>query len=375
MFAMKNQKKTIKKTAEQVLKLARRKPIAEPPIDVDCGLSTGSTLLNLACSNSPEIGFLPGRYYFLVGDSASGKTFLSLTCFAEACINPVFDEYRLIYDDVEGGNLFDIRKLFGKRVAKRLEPPRIVDGEPVYSDTIEEFYYHIDDQIKEGRPFIYVLDSMDGLSSEQEVEKFQETKDADRKGRQVAGSYGDGKAKMNSARLRQLLSPLRQSGSILIVINQTRDNLGFGFEKKTRSGGHALRFYASLEMWSSIRARWTKTINGKKRQVGVIAQVQIKKNRLTGSGHTIELPIHHTYGIDDIGSCIKFLLEEGRWKKSGAKILPDGLVDKSFDGMTERRLIRHIEENHLEDDLRDLVGEQWMSIESSMDLGRKPRYE
>jgi len=61
-------------------------------------LSTGSTLLNLACTGKPYYGFAKGHYYFIVGDSVSGKTFLSLTCLAEASINPNFDNYRFIYD-------------------------------------------------------------------------------------------------------------------------------------------------------------------------------------------------------------------------------------------------------------------------------------
>ena len=39
-------------------------------------LSTGSTLLNLACTGKPYRGFAKGKYYFIVGDSSSGKTFL-----------------------------------------------------------------------------------------------------------------------------------------------------------------------------------------------------------------------------------------------------------------------------------------------------------
>ena len=68
-------------------------------------LSTGSTLLNLACSENPFGGFLKGKYYLLVGDSDSGKTFLSMSCFAEAMIQKPFKNYRLIYDYVEDGML------------------------------------------------------------------------------------------------------------------------------------------------------------------------------------------------------------------------------------------------------------------------------
>jgi len=334
-------------------------------------VSTGSTLLNLACTGKPFCGFAKGKYYFLVGDSASGKTFLSLTCLAEASINPNFKNYRFIYDNNEDGALMDVQKFFGQGVSDRLEPPSIDDGEPGYSSTIEEFYFHVSDAIEQEKPFIYILDSMDSLSSKDEISKFEETTDAYRRGRETTGSYGDGKAKKNSSNLRRLLTPLRKSGSILIIINQTRDNLGFGFEKKTRSGGKALRFYACLEMWSAIRSKIYKTIKGKKRQLGILCQVAIKKNRITGREREITVPIYHSFGIDDIGGCIDYLLGEGHWGIKGKVIVAP---EFEFKGMKEK-LIRHIEDNRLEKDLRSIVGDVWNEIEDACALKRKKRYE
>jgi len=335
-------------------------------------LSSGSTLLNLACSGNMRGCFVGGGYYFFVGDSASGKTFISLTCLAEASYNKDFNDHRFIYDNSEGGALMDIRKFFGKRVANKIEPPKFdEDGEPEYSSTIEEFYYAVDDAIRDGRPFIYILDSMDSLSSKDETEKFEETKTAHRKGKVTTGSYGDGKAKKNSANLRRLLKPLGKTDSILIIINQTRDNLGFGFEKKTRSGGHALRFYACVEIWSSIREKIKKTIKGKKRQLGIVANIQVKKNRLTGRERSVLVPIYHSYGIDNVGSCVDYLIEETYWKKKGNKI---SAPEFEFTG-TREKLIHTIEKNNLEKDLIDLVDEQWTAIEMASRIKRKIRYE
>jgi len=334
---------------------------------ITTGLSTGSTLLNLACTNNPNFGFFPGRYYFIVGDSHSGKTFLSMTCFAEAVKNPLYKEYRLIYDDVEGGNLFNVGKLFGKKVATKLESP-CKDGRN--SATIEEFYFNIDDAIKSGQKFIYVLDSMDCLSSESEAEKFEENKKAFRKGTQMTGSYGDGKAKKNSANLRRLITPLRDSGSILIVLNQTRDNIGFGFEKKTRSGGHALTFLATLEIWSSVRKRIKKTVNGKPRIQGTQIEVRVKKSRVTGLDSVVTFPIFPSYGIDDTLSCVQYLIEENHWKKSGAIINAEELNIKG----TGQKVVEFIEANNLENEIAELTGHVWKNIQGQIDLERKPRY-
>ena len=86
-------------------------------------LSTGSTLLNLALTGKPNCGFAKGHYYFIVGDSISGKTWLSLSCLAEASLNSSLKNYKFIYDNCEDGALMDIGKFFGKRVAQRMEAP------------------------------------------------------------------------------------------------------------------------------------------------------------------------------------------------------------------------------------------------------------
>jgi len=336
-------------------------------------LSTGSTLLNLACTGHPEHGFAKGHYFFLVGDSISGKTWLSLTCLAEASLNRNFDEYRFIYDNAEDGALMDIERFFGKRVAKKMEPPRGGAENPIYSDSIEDFYFHVDDAIKDGKPFIYILDSMDSLSSESEADKFDKTKKAYRDGKDLKGSYGDGKAKINSANIRRILSPLKKTGSILIIINQTRDNISaMPFQpKKTRSGGHALHFYACLEMWSSVVGKIEKTVKGKKRQLGVESKIKVKKNRITGRERSVTIPIYHSYGINDTESCIDYLLEEKYWRKRG-----DDVVASDFDFKgSKRKLIKYIEKKELEKDLHELVSDVWNEIEDLCKIKQKPRYD
>jgi len=359
----------IKKVANQITKTltkdTKKKKTGKPKTENI--LSSGSTLLNLACTNNPFGAFTKGKYTFLVGDSTSGKTFLSMTCFAEAVNNPSFKDYRLIYDNVEDGMMMDLEKLFGKKVADKVEPPGVEA-----SFSIEEFYYHLDDAVRKNKPFIYVLDSMDSLSSVAEVEKFEEHKTAHKKGTKAPGSYGDGKAKKNSEGLRKILKGLRETGSILIIICQTRDNLGFGFEKKSRAGGHALRFYATIEIWSSLLGAIKKTIRGKNRQIGVDVSLKIKKNRVTGELNQVKMSIYPTYGIDDIGSMIDYLVEEKHWSKNGTKIIAEEISDEN---MSREKLIQHVEEKGLYRRLQITTAKCWKEIRNSYDLGRKGRYE
>lgn len=334
-------------------------------------LSSGSTLLNLACTDNPFGAFMKGKYYYLVGDSASGKTFLCMTCFAEALLHPRFKDYRFIYDNVEDGMLLNLRKLFNAEVEKRVEAPASDEnGASVYSATIEDFYYNIDDAVKVGKPFLYVLDSMDGLSSEAAEEKFYEKKEAHRKGKEVAGSYGDGKAKKNSEYLRKIQKGLRHTGSILIVVSQTRDNLGMGFEKKTRSGGHALKFYATCEVWTSLKGTIKKNVQKKDRSIGVRVGLKVRKNRTTGWISNVETLIYPSYGIDDIGSCVDYLVSEGWWEKKKTRIKA-----KEFDIiMTREKLILHIEQNDLAHKLRKVTGRCWREIKKACALDRPGRY-
>lgn len=341
------------------------------------GLSTGSTLLNLACSGLPTIGFLRGGFYYFVGDSSSGKSFCVLTCLAEAANNPKYDNYQLIYDAPEDGAQMDFVRFFGNKMATRLQPPeKDEDSKPIYSSTLESFYFHTDTVLNKG-PAIYVLDSMDALTTMDDEDKFDEQKAAYEKGKETSGSYGTSKAKLNSGLLRVIFNRLRDTGSILLVISQTRDRIGFGaqFNPRTRSGGRALTFYAHLELWSSILEHLTVTHNTKEREQGIVCEVHIKKNRLTGRNRKVKIPIYHSYGIDDIGSCIDYLIEEKHWIKSnGGVIEAIGFDNKDLKGRKET-LVQKIQEGGLENQLREIVAKVWNSIEEAVSIERKPRYQ
>lgn len=363
-------------TATEEIKAAmrRKKPKTLPLADF---VSTGSTLLNLACSDRPNGGFAKGKYYFLVGDSASGKTWLSLTCNAEAAINPSFKDYEFIYDNVEDGALMDLTAYFGEAMVKRMRAPG-ADG--TCSTTVESFYYNLDNTIKRskktGKPFIYVLDSQDALDSEAANEKFEENKVAHEKGKEKKGSYGDGKAKAHSENIRRALVGVRETGSILIVIGQTRDNISGMGDPKTRSGGRSLRFYATLEIWTSVREKLMKNVRGEPMQIGSLVKVQLKKNRFTGKLPTVYIPIYHSIGIDDTGSCVDYLLEWKHWSLKKIKGEESKVIiapEFEFEG-SRGQLIRHIEENNLEQDLRQIVTDVWGEIQEALVVPRKNRY-
>ena len=356
------------------IKAGMKKKVKKPkPFNL---LSTGSTLFNLICSGKAEGGFPEGGYIFLVGDSKSGKTWFSLTCMAEAMLSAQFKNHRFIYDNVERGAMMKLARYFGKGMANKLESPASdADGVPLCSAHIEEFYYNLDDALKDGRPFIYVLDSMDSLDSFADSDKFDEHKKAYEEGKDAKGSYGMNKAKINSTTIRTIPAKLAETGSILIIISQTRDNVDprQPFQTKTRGGGRSLRFYATLEIWTSVAGQIKKTYRGKDRHIGSNIKLKVVKNRLTGKESEAVVPIFHSMGIDDIGSCIDFLLSEKVWNKKKASIVATGIGPEL--AMTKDKLIAHIEDNNLVEDLQDLVGDEWQKIEDAVAVKRKQKYE
>lgn len=362
--------------------LATKRPKRRDPIPTSHLLKTGSTLLDLAISGRRGGGFTKGRYFWVVGDSSSGKTWLTLTCLAEAAMNKNFDEYRLIYDNVEDGALMDMERFFGKRMATRLEAPTVdASGVSVYSQSVEDFYYNVDDALSlaekpGGRPFIWILDSMDGLDSGYSESKFQAAKKASRTGTTAAGDYGDGKAKINSTRLRGVIPRLKATGSILIILSQTRDNVGGGMfdPKQTSAGGRALKFYATVELWSSVGSRIKRTLKGKDIVVGIYCRVKTKKNRITGRETTIEFPIFYDSGIDDIGGMVDFLTTWKFWSKNKSSMID---ASPDFTDVVKRRedLIKWIEDNDLRVDMEDITELAWAEIQDQLKVGRKSKYE
>jgi len=328
---------------------------------------TGSTLLNLACSNTVAGAFKLGTLNNIIGDSSAGKSLLCLNMLAEIAQRSEFKDHLFIYDDVERRLFFDIRRLFGSKVADRIVGP---DG-PVTesaSSTIESFYYNVDNRLREGRPFFWFLDSMDGLDSEASERKFQENKEAFQKEKEGKGSYGDGKAKINSENMRKITQNLRNTNSALIIISQTRDNLNPGFQPKTRAGGRALEFYASHIMWLAKVKKIKKMIRGKNRTIGVDVRASISKNSLTGLQTEVDFPLYYGYGLDDISSMIDFLIDEKELQVSANSIIWN---DQKF---SRAKLVKYFEENGTRE-LQILCKKVWTDITDQLFPDRKPRYE
>jgi len=354
----------------------REEPI-NPVLDSENLMPTGSTILNCSCSDNWEGGYARGTLVNVIGDSSAGKSFLVLTGLAEMAYDPKFDEYDLYYSDAENALAFNMDYLFGPKFLPRVRTD-------VVSRTIQNLYGNVYSCIEKGKPFVWVEDSLDALTSNEELirakklakkfstdDEITKVSPAERE-KKEAGSYKTEKAKWASELLRVITYGLKDTKSLVIIVSQTRDNIGFGFEKNTRSGGRALKFYSTHEMWLSIVSKYTKEYKKTKDIVGVDVRTKVSKNKLTGKVKKVDYPIYYDHGIDDVGANINFLTDKtGWWKKEKQTIV---IPEFDFKG-TAPTVHQFIRKERLQKELAELVGTVWNEKEEALRLGWGPKYE
>jgi RecA/RadA recombinase len=367
-----------KDTVEEVAaRLDRPKPRPETLKPVDA-LSTGSTLLNLELSGLTEGGFFPKRIYRFIGKSGSAKTFLTLTAFAEACKNPRYAKHMLIHDNPEDGALMDMAYYFGTEVARRVQPPRWYKDRPKQSRYVDEFFFNLNELTKKGVPFLCILDSIDALTTAEDAEHRKAVYSALRNHKSLddlSGSYGTAKAKALSAGFNELEANLRDSDSMVIAISHAKINIGRDamFKPLTVSGGLGPQYYAHASIWTAVSGSVTTKVGDKTYKQGIEVALKIDKNRQTGNeARVIEIPVLKKYGIDDITSCINFLVEEGHWKKDNGMLLAEEFADKPI---RAKDLVAMVEDAGLEPELQAIVGQVWHEIDEKTTPQRKRRYE
>jgi len=360
-------KERTKPLAQQVLE-RKSEPISikEPP--VKRFLSTGCSVLNCILSDRVDGGWPSGRLSNLIGDSDTAKTVLGLHALAEACRNPAFDTYDLIYNDIEGALTPDTLNMFGKKFQARTKflIPGDEDNQP--PSTIEEWHWRLLDRFEDGNPFIEILDSFDFLPSQADLDKSQEQKKAFMAGKESKGTYQMSKQKHFKQMLREIKGMICQTDSIIIIISQTIDNIGSMFDPKTVAGGNALEFASRIRFWLSKLE--TDKVN--KRIIGRKVRSKCSKNHITGKLREAPLWVYSGLGVDDIRTSVDFLVTEGAWSKVGGWIAPDGITDQK---MQVKDLIKYIETNKLQRVLNKLVQKKWNAIEDSLKLDREARYE
>lgn len=349
------------KVAEQFKrKTDKSKEKEEKPIEHF--VSTGSTLLNLALSDDINGGWVTGHMVHIIGDSNTGKSLEAMTILAEAAHDPFFNNYLLEDFDRESSREFDVQKLFGKKTKERIT-------KAPFMETVEEWDTHLHILLDKEIPFVHVIDSYDAISCDADMKAIESMA----KGKDPKGSYGTQKAKWASSAFRKIVGRLNKTGSLLVLVSQTRDNINAGTFAAARkySGGSALTFYGHQRVWLAVK----QTLKSKDRPIGSQVAVKVDRTRVTGKKRTVEFPIYYDYGIDDIGSMVDFLTinnekDDGYWKKNKNTIVAEELGIEA----SRSKLIEKIENEGHYDKVRKLTGELWHDIEESLKLNRKPKY-
>lgn len=281
-------------------------PVGYRPWESEDCFPTGVSVLNLILSGRVDGGWVRGYIGNIIGDSDTGKTLLGMTTLAEASLQKRFQHHQLGLDDVESANSFDVPRMFGPELARRL----VLNDDP----TVEAYYDRVYALTQGRQPFIDILDSMDSLDTEKDVELFEANSEARAKGTKLKDGYGMAKAKRNSDSLRKIKGGIRDKNSLVLIISQTRENIDpFSFAERTRAGGTALKFYSCYEMWLAVKRYLETTVNGVKHRNGVLVKVKVSKNHATGSYGTFQMPMYYGYGIDDVRTNILWLADIGWW--------------------------------------------------------------
>lgn len=382
---------------------------------------TGCKLLDMVVGGNKGVyGFPSGKFINIVGDSSSGKTFLSNEIIAWGYHNFDKDKFKWVYDDCESGYSFDTMSMYGFDV---------MPDDPIHSTTVEEAFCNISDfadSLNENQFGIYVLDSLDGLTSQEQddranerIKAFHSDKSFDK------GTYGMGKQKYLSQEFfPQLCSKIENKNILVIIVSQVRENVDmFSFEKFSRSGGKAMDFYAHTVLWLAT----AKKIEKKDRRVGVVVKAKITKSKSPRPFRECFFSFLYDYGLDGIGTSVDYLFDlrtdkgELNTKAKSIQWCGDELnadelrcfleekdltkkfersrhfdgkysIDSMFDfiqskkeyrelytekfgnSMTRDELILWIESENIESELDKRVEDKWEAFEESIKSNRKKKY-
>lgn len=252
-------------------------------------ISTGSILIDHAIG----IGGLPvGRIVEIYGPEASGKTTLAMHAIAQAQkrggICAFIDaEHALdpVYATSLGINIDDL-----------------IISQPDYGEQALDIAEML---IRSGAVDIIVIDSVAALVPKAELE----------------GDMGDShmglQARLMSQALRKLTPVVHKSKTVLIFINQVRQNIGaMPFApKETTTGGNALKFYASLR----LDVRRIASIKRDERHIGNTIIVKIVKNKVAPPFRQVKLDLLFSEGISKelelLDAAIEYavVVQSGSW--------------------------------------------------------------
>jgi recombination protein RecA len=252
-------------------------------------ISTGSILIDQALGVG---GFPKGRIIEIFGPEATGKTTLALHAIAQA------QKKNGICAFIDAEHSLD--PVYASKLGINIDD--LIISQPDYGEQGLDIAEML---IRSGAIDIIVIDSVAALVPKAELE----------------GDMGDVhvglQARLMSQALRKLTAVVHKSKTVLIFINQIRQNInGMVFaSKETTTGGKALKFYSSLR----IEVRKIASLKKNDRHIGNRLLVKVVKNKVAPPFKMVELDLLFSEGISkeldllDASLFYKVIEQSGAW--------------------------------------------------------------